>query len=95
MRYPILSPTVKYAFGGREMHFSNFDPFLLDRNGIIHYNIKVIGVWRSLVSRMVRVHEARGSNPLTPTNIKIRTSSGVRIFFVLADFQGFARVEVG
>ncbi len=28
------------------------------------------GVWRSLVSRMVRVHEAAGSNPATPTKIK-------------------------
>ena len=26
-----------------------------------------IGVWRSLVSRLVRVQEARGSNPRTPT----------------------------
>lgn len=29
--------------------------------------IKSFGVWRSLVSRMVRVHEAAGSNPATPT----------------------------
>ncbi len=27
----------------------------------------VIGVWRSLVSRLVRVQEASGSNPDTPT----------------------------
>ena len=33
-------------------------------NGIILWHI---GVWRSLVSRMVRVHEAAGSNPATPT----------------------------
>ena len=26
------------------------------------------GVWRSLVSRLVRVQEASGSNPDTPTN---------------------------
>ena len=26
-----------------------------------------IGVWRSLVSRMVRDHEAAGSSPATPT----------------------------
>ena len=28
----------------------------------------VSGVWRSLVSRLVRVQEAAGSNPATPTN---------------------------
>ena len=41
--------------------------FSLDKPSIIHYNISAIGVWRSLVSRMVRVHEAAGSNPATPT----------------------------
>ena len=33
----------------------------------IHYNIQANGVWRSLVSRLVRVQEASGSNPDTPT----------------------------
>ena len=33
----------------------------------IHYNTLAIGVWRSLVSRLVRVQEAAGSNPATPT----------------------------
>ena len=41
--------------------------FALDNPWIIHYNGQAIGVWRSLVSRMVRVHEAAGSNPATPT----------------------------
>ena len=39
----------------------------LDNGNIFHYNSKVIGVWRSLVSRLVRVQEASGSNPDTPT----------------------------
>ena len=43
------------------------NPISLDKVRIIHYNITAIGVWRSLVSRMVRVHEAAGSNPATPT----------------------------
>ena len=41
----------------------------LDNGQNFHYNIQAIGVWRSLVSRMVRVHEAAGSNPATPTKI--------------------------
>ena len=40
----------------------------LDNKPFSIYNIFAIGVWRSLVSRLVRVQEARGSNPLTPTN---------------------------
>ena len=40
----------------------------LDTLPIIEYNSKAIGVWRSLVSRLVRVQEAAGSNPATPTN---------------------------
>ncbi len=39
----------------------------LDNTWIFHYNIWAIGVWRSLVSRLVRVQEASGSNPDTPT----------------------------
>ncbi len=39
----------------------------LDNGEIIHYNTSVNGVWRSLVSRLVRVQEASGSNPDTPT----------------------------
>ena len=34
------------------------------------YNILDFGVWRSLVSRLVRVQEASGSNPDTPTKMK-------------------------
>ena len=39
----------------------------LDKEKEFHYNILAIGVWRSLVSRLVRVQEASGSNPDTPT----------------------------
>ena len=39
-----------------------------------YYNNKVlIGVWRSLVSRLVRVQEAVGSNPATPTMSSVHT----------------------
>ena len=39
----------------------------LDTDRIYGYNVQAIGVWRSLVSRLVRVQEAAGSNPATPT----------------------------
>ena len=39
----------------------------LDRIEFLPYNRQAIGVWRSLVSRLVRVQEAAGSNPATPT----------------------------
>ncbi len=41
----------------------------LDNTEKFGYNIADIGVWRSLVSRLVRVQEASGSNPDTPTKI--------------------------
>ena len=44
----------------------------LDKGRIIPYNDLAIGVWRSLVSRLVRVQEASGSNPDTPTKIMRR-----------------------
>ena len=39
----------------------------LDKTRSFHYNRQAIGVWRSLVSRLVRDQEASGSNPDTPT----------------------------
>ena len=39
----------------------------LDSRPLRGYNIYALGVWRSLVSRLVRVQEAVGSNPATPT----------------------------
>ncbi len=53
----------------------------LDNCLFFQYNVKVNGVWRSLVSRLVRVQEASGSNPDTPT-IKKRTASAVLFFMV-------------
>ena len=41
--------------------------YALDNLRKNHYNDLAIGVWRSLVSRLVRVQEASGSNPDTPT----------------------------
>ena len=48
-------------------HTPNFT-LRLDKHTERRYNGLANGVWRSLVSRLVRVQEARGSNPLTPTN---------------------------
>ena len=46
----------------------------VDKRGKVQYNNKAVensnphnGVWRSLVSRLVRDQEASGSNPDTPT----------------------------
>ena len=49
------------------------------------YNILDFGVWRSLVSRLVRVQEASGSNPDTPTKNPETTSvvSGFLICIVI------------
>ena len=58
----------------------------LDKGRIIPYNNLAIGVWRSLVSRLVRVQEARGSNPLTPTKNPVTA-------FVVAGFLICARIQ--
>jgi hypothetical protein len=44
-----------------------FSCFPLDKSLFSTYNIQADGVWRSLVSRLVRDQEASGSNPDTPT----------------------------
>ena len=41
---------------------------MLDRSPFFQYNILAIEVWRSLVSRLVRVQETSGSNPDTSTS---------------------------
>ena len=41
--------------------------FVLDKRPESRYNEQANGVWRSLVSRLVRVQETSGSNPDTPT----------------------------
>ena len=43
----------------------------------------VIGVWRSLVSRLVRVQEASGSNPDTPTKVPASTYVGAGVFITV------------
>ena len=55
----------------------------LDKPGNIHYNVLAIGVWRSLVSRMVRVHVASGSNPDTPTKAPKAYAFGAYLFLLL------------
>lgn len=61
----------------------------LDNGEIIHYNTRVNGVWRSLVSRLVRVQEAWGSNPHTPTKIdKFRIN--LSIFLLSKSYLTFA-----
>ena len=52
----------------------------LDNGGKFHYNTMANGVWRSLVSRLVRVQEASGSNPDTPTNNQARRYGGLDLF---------------
>ena len=59
----------------------------LDIFQFIHYNGEANGVWRSLVSRMVRVHEAAGSNPATPTkNAALRLRWEITVFAVISYF---------
>ena len=48
--------------------------FVLDKCPESRYNEQANGVWRSLVSRLVRVQETSGSNPDTPTK-----ETGIRI----------------
>ena len=49
------------------MKFSGNYTLGLDKWEKCAYNIHAFGVWRSLVSRLVRDQEASGSNPDTPT----------------------------
>ena len=68
---------------------------LLDKNSISNYNIKAIGVWRSLVSRLVRVQEAAGSNPATPTKNLESASAGSRFFIGVLGFERPLRKHAG
>ncbi len=58
---------------------------LLDKRVDFHYNTMADGVWRSLVSRLVRVQEASGSNPDTPTKIVGIAKAIPTIFIVVRD----------
>ena len=66
----------------------------LDKGRIIPYNDLAIGVWRSLVSRLVRVQEAAGSNPATPTKNPV-TTSVVAGFLIVAGFERPLRKHAG
>ena len=67
------------------LHTPNFT-LRLDKHPESRYNRLAIGVWRSLVSRLVRVQEASGSNPDTPT---IENSIANGCFAVLFLFYGY------
>ena len=62
------------------LHTPNF-ALRLDKHPEIRYNKLAIGVWRSLVSRLVRVQEASGSNPDTPTK-NVGIAFAVPTFFI-------------
>ena len=64
-----------------EFPYGNIRQEALDRSGYFEYNVMVNGVWRSLVSRLVRVQEASGSNPDTPTKIEYSCPAGVWILY--------------
>ena len=42
-------------------------------SSIVYNSKSYFGVWRSLVSRLVRDQEAMGSNPVTPTRKKLQS----------------------
>ena len=60
----------------------------LDNTEAIHYNDLANGVWRSLVSRLVRVQEASGSNPDTPTK-NMGMACAIPIFFIVSGFEWY------
>ena len=66
---------------------------ILDNPQKFHYNTLANGVWRSLVSRLVRVQEASGSNPDTPTKNK-RAATAALLFLVREGFEEGGRHEV-
>ena len=57
----------------------------LDNLSKFHYNTLAIGVWRSLVSRLVRVQEASGSNPDTPTKNPVTAFAVTGFLIVVRD----------
>ena len=58
--------------------------YTLDKARKNHYNDLAIGAWRSLVSRLVRVQEAAGSNPAAPTKFPV-------IMYVVAGYFYFCK----
>ena len=63
--------------------------FALDKSKISAYNSFAFGVWRSLVSRLVRDQEASGSNPDTPTkeNSIANGCFAVLFLYLLVNFK--------
>ena len=60
----------------------------LDRRIFFHYNSLAIEVWRSLVSRLVRVQETSGSNPDTSTKNPESVYAGSGFFiWMMAEFS--------
>ena len=55
----------------------------------------VIGVWRSLVSRLVRVQEASGSNPDTPTKKLESAFAGSSFLIGVMGFERPLRKHAG
>ena len=54
-----------------------------------------IGVWLSLVERMVRDHEAGGSNPLTPTISKMRRQTVMVCRFLISTKTTISGLDSG
>ena len=46
------------------------------------YNHSVVGMWRSLVARIVRDDEAAGSNPVIPTTFESKTVCKTQTVFL-------------
>ena len=67
----------------------------LDKGKIIPYNNLAIGVWRSLVSRLVRVQEAPGSNPGTPTKKLESAFAGSSFLIGVMGFERPLRKHAG
>ena len=67
----------------------------LDKGRIIPYNDLAIGVWRSLVSRLVRVQEAPGSNPGTPTKKLESAFAGSSFLIGVMGFERPLRKQSG
>ena len=66
----------------------------LDTGLLSEYNSMAIGVWRSLVSRLVRVQEASGSNPDTPTTRKRLETDGFQAFFMRTPEKYLLRIHL-
>ena len=73
-------------------HSLNFT-LRLDKHPESRYNRLAIGVWRSLVSRLVRVQEASGSNPDTPTK-NVGIAFAVPAFFIRVRIRKGGQHEV-